>query len=402
MRWLFMLICPANNHNNKVQLSMTRNTSRNLDWLVAARGYAMFGVFLGHVMLSYINDHGYVQLIGPGQYMEPMFVPFFAILAGAFYQRSGSGFFDYARLKFGQRMLPVYFYLLLIIPFYLFLPPPDKTAMDSLQYAPLHLLGIPWISWPSWFLVALFTAELMYYFIYPHASSRLRITVMAVTCYSLAWLYNHFKTAVPVMIVPGMFWMLHAALLFCAWFLIGMVVRPYLLKMTRWPRWQVLLLGLGAALVCRASVAMNTITAADTGIEFIDTVFSGQMIAISVGQYGHYLWFFLATLTAALTMLCISRLIPVSRFMRACGDQSLLLLGLNGIFFHCLNIRITGMFIPADPTTGVLMLYSIILAALSMAVCLPAAVVLSRWLPQLTGKPMLKGPFLPALYRKRR
>lgn len=362
----------------------------------------MYGVFTGHVMVSFIYDQGYEQLIAVARYLDPMFIPFFAILTGAFFSRGNTGFRNFAWLKFGQRMFPVYFYLLLIIPFYFMFPLPGRTAMDSLIYAPLYLFGIPWLSWTSWFLVALFTAELMYYFIQPHAQkNRLRLVLLAVVFYSLAWLYNHYKLAAPpLLMATSMFWMLHASLLFCAYFLVGALLRPHILAMARWSWQRVLLSGGAAALVCWLGISRNSFAAPAADNAFLHDVFSGDMIVTAIGQYGHYLWFMLSALGAPLAFLCACRLLPVNRLMRACGDHSLVLLGLNGVFLNVLNIRLTGFFIPPGGSLAGLLLYSMLIALVSMAICLPIAKILEKYLPQLTGRPMLKGPLLPALYRK--
>ena len=379
---------------------MSKKKHSSLDWLVAARGYAMFGVFAGHVIMSFSYEHGYHQLNAIGQYFDPTVIPFFVFLTGAFYSRSGNGFADYARLKFGQRILPVYFYLLLVIPFYFLLPLPEKTAWDSLRFAPMYLLGIPWLSWPSWFLVALFSAELLYYFIQPHASSRWRALLFALVCYTLGWLYNHYKFDSPAVFMLGMIWMIHACLPFCALFLLGQIARPYLLRMGRWPAHQVLLTGVLAAVVCWLGVENNSFRSLPEN-SALSRFIPDDMISNFSGQYGHYLWFVFSSLGGVVALTCLCRLIPVNRFMRACGDHSLVLLGLNGIFQNVLNYRITGLLASLHDSVSWLLLSSVLLAAVSMALCLPVAIVLEKYLPQLTGRPMLKGPLLPALYHKR-
>lgn len=381
---------------------MTTRQRNNLDWLIAARGYAMFGVFLGHLMTSYINDGEFTSLIFAGQFLEPMFVPFFAMLTGAFYSRGNSGFVEYGKLKFGQRILPVWFYLLLIIPFYLALPPPNKTSGEALSLAPLYLLGIPYLSWPSWFLVALFTSEILYFFIQPLARNRRLTVLLALLCYSAGWWFNRLAFGLPD-VIRGftMLWMFNASFLFCAFFLTGMLIRPYLLALGQWPSHKVILSLLAAVAVFIPATLLNQAHFITGLPESFFRFVRNDMMAISFGQYGHYLWGLLSMLAAAATLACISRLIPVTRFMRACGDYSLVLLGLNGILLNVLNSRITGFFVPPADQLIYTFSYVFVLSLLSMALCLPVAMGLEKLFPQLTGKPMLKGPVLPALYRKK-
>ena len=361
----------------------------------------MYGVFLGHLMVSYINDAHFHSLVYVGKFLEPMFVPFFAILTGAFYNKGKNAFPAYAWLKFGQRMMPVFFYLLLIIPFYIFLPLPGKTPWDSLKWAPLYLLGIPMLSWASWFLVALFTSEMVYFFIQPLARSKVKAVVMALALYTCGWIYNdHVFSFPPVVGMLGMTWMLQAAPLFCAFFLVGSLVKPVLLRMSRWPWWKVVVMGVFAAAISIFAVNMNTFNQPPEGSIFRQFI-GGEMVVISTGQYGHYLWFVLSTLGASSTLLCIARLLPVTRFMRACGDHSLVLLGLNGIFLNVLNARITTNLHPAEDVAASVMVYAVVISLLTMAACLPVSIWLERYFPQLTGRPMLAGPILPAIYRKK-
>ncbi len=360
----------------------------------------MYGVFLGHLMVSYNNDGHYHSLVRAGQFLEPMFVPFFAILTGAFYSRGQAPFRTYARLKFGQRMFPVYFYGLLIIPFFFIFPLPDKPIIDSLKWGVLYLAGIPLLSWPSWFMVALFTSEMIYYFIQPQAKGTARTVALALLCYSIGWIYNYYVFDMPQAVgMLGMMWMLQASMVFCAFFLVGALLKPWLLKLTRWPLWQVALLGIAASAVMIFAVLNNSFRKPPEG-SFYSQFVSGEMVVISFGQYGNYLWFILSTLGASLTLLCISRILPVTRFMRACGDHSLVLLGLNGIFLSILNVHLTGMFVPPEDKLIYTLSYSVIISAVSMAICLPVAIALEKYFPQLTGRPMLVGPLLPALYKK--
>lgn len=381
---------------------MNNKKKNSLDWLVAARGYAMYGIFLGHVMVSYNNNGHYKSLVLIGQFLEPMVVPFFPILTGAFLSRGTTSFGAYARLKFSQRMFPVYFYLLLIIPFYILFPLPDKTSMDSLKWSALYLVGIPLLSWSSWFLVALFTSEMVYYFIQPLAKGTAATIALALGCYSIGWIYHYYAFDMPVIVsMLGMMWMLQASMVFCAFFLVGAMLKPYLLKMSRLPLWQVGLLGIASSALMIVSGLNNSFKKPPEG-SFFSQFIGGEMVVIATGQYGHYVWFILSVLSSLIALLCFSRLMPVTRFIRSCGDHSLVLLGLNGIFLSVLNVHITAWFAPPADNLIYTLSYAIIVSVVSLVICLPIAIALEKYFPQLTGRPMLVGPLLPALYKKKK
>lgn len=381
----------------------TQKRSR-LDWLVASRGYAMYGIFLGHILTSLGFDHGHHAHDHPllhfiGRYLDPMLIPFFVLIIGAFYSRTGSGFADYAKLKFGQRMLPVYLYLLLVIPFYFIFPVGGGSGWDSVARIPMYLLGIPWLNWPSWFLIALFVAEILHYFIQPRFKKPRQVLLLALTLFTLGWLFNYYKFEHPTLFFLGMIWMIHACPLFLSLLLLGSLLKKQLIKMTQWPVHKVLLLGIAATSILVLAVELNTypMLPKEHGLH---NFVPNDRIANMFGQYGQYLWFLLAVIAGPIAFTCFCRLAPVNRFIRSCGDYSLVLLGLNGIFLNVLNVRLVGLFSHTTESDALLLAYCMLLAFASLAACLGLAMVLDKYLPQLCGKPMLKGPILPALYNK--
>jgi fucose 4-O-acetylase-like acetyltransferase len=169
--------------------------------------------------------------------------------------------------------------------------------------------------------------------------------------------------------------------------------------MTHWSTARVVLVAIFAVATGVLGVTQNSFNQPPEG-SFFRQFIGGEMVVISTGQYGQFIWFILSTLGAATTLLCVARLLPVTRFMRLCGDHSLVLLGLNGIFLNVLNVRITSVLQPGTDHAAMVMLYAVIISALTLLVCLPLAMALEKLLPQLTGRPMLAGPVLPALYKK--
>ncbi len=317
----------------------------SLDWLVAARGYAMLGVFLVHLMWTYYGKTINADLLLVLQYIEPAIIPFFAILTGAFYTRSKGTFKEYAKLKFSQLMYPVYF------------------------------------------------------FIIPYATNKQSMILIAILCYTVGWLYNHYVFEFPPVIgYIGMLWLMNTALIFCMFFLVGALLKPTIKKMFQWSNSKVIFVGMVSLAIMVVGIKLNEFVVPPENS--FRKLFPRETSALSCGQLGHYLWFLMSSLGGAMALLCICRLIPVTRFMRACGDYSLILLGLNGIFFCSLNAYLAQWFKTPENTIGWLLLYTITLATASMAFCLPIAMALQKYLPQLTGKPMLNGPILPALYKK--
>lgn len=380
---------------------MSKPKSR-LDWLSASRGYAMYGVFLGHLLITFPPDGAFVfELLTLGQYLNPLVVPFFIILAGAFYSQTKTSFKDYTKFRFSQRIFPVWLYLLLIIPFFFLWPLPDKTGIDSLRLMPLYLLGIPAVSWSSWFLVALFSAEILYYFILPLASNTRRSLLLAAALYSIAWLSGWFSYQSDLYRFIAMIGMLQASVLFCAFFLLGKCVRPFILKLSHWENKQTFLylcLSIALLLLFTRWNTPHLLTPSDHSFfQFV----RNDLIDLSFGQYGHYVWGLACMLSGASALLFFSRLIPASNLMRRCGDSCFVLIGLNGIFLNNLNVHISAWLASHIEQAWLMIACYLVIALMSLLICLPLAEKLEHYLPQLTGKPMLKGPILGALYNKK-
>ena len=87
--------------------------------------------------------------------------------------------------------------------------------------------------------------------------------------------------------------------------------------------------------------------------------------------------------------------------LKKIGEHSLVLLGVNGIFLAFLNIAFS-RHIPLDTFNQVeKFVITLALAALTLLASMPLVLALEKYLPQLVGKPMLKGPLLPAIYKKK-
>jgi hypothetical protein len=381
-----------------MKVVMKKKKTSVLDWLIAARGYAMFGVFLGHVMIAYILA-GYSSLIEVGKFLEPVFVPFFVILVGAFHSPSRSSFRDFVVFKAYQRLFPVYFYTVLVIPFLLFLTIRGNSLVPDWNWLWAYVFAVPVFSWPAWFLVALFSSELLYYFILPRVHSKRDKLILAAILFIVGWVFNWAvnQTAVALSYVV-MLWMVHAVLLFCSLFLLGSVLRRQIINMSYRSRSSTALLFVFALSGLIVSANNNSFASLPQGS--FRMLFDQNMVVISIGQYGELLPFFGSIIFGALALLCFCRLMPMIGVMRIIGEQSLVLLGLNCLFHAVFNRFIVRYFHPAEDQLAWVMLYAFTASVLSIALCLPVALLLQRYLPQLTGKPMLKGPVLPALYRK--
>jgi hypothetical protein len=378
---------------------MAKGKSVGLDWLISARGYAMLCIYVGHVMLGYYG-HGLKGGVEIGRFLQVGVIPFYIVLVGAFYQKQQLSFFSKLWFKFCQRIVPVYFFTALVIPFIVIF---SETSFYTsvLRWLPYYLLGIPLISWPTWFLIALFTSELFYARILSWFKKPAALVVGFVIFYSLGWLLNDYKLSQPPwvesILLLGMF---QAVPVFIAFMLLGAGLKKTILQMSRWSTGKVWLMLIAAYIPTLLAVSMN-IEFADNEGKGLRQYLADDMPLMFIGQYGHYLWFLVSSVFGVFGFLALSRLLPSFRLFKEIGEHSLAIFCLNSIFHQVLNLKVAGWLrLPEDLWYWHLS-YGVVFGLLQIILALLLAKWLNHYLPQLIGKPMLSGPILPALYRKK-
>lgn len=374
--------------------------AKGLDELVAARGYAMAGIFIGHVVLAYYMT-GNKNLLFITKWMQIAFIPFFIFLTGAFYAKPPQRFKNFVWLRFCQRMIPVYFYLLLVIPFIVVVSR-HGFYHDIGRWLPLYLVGIPMLSWPSWFLVALFTSELFYFFFVGKIKKKPALLAVALALYVIAWAGNTYKLQLPVWVDSiSMIAMLQAVPFFLMCFLLGAAFKKTVLNMRKWSKAKLLLVFVISQLLTFVGVYLNN-SFAQPEVWSLRHYLSEDMPMIFIGQYGHGVWFLLSCLAGIVAFLSACYLLPAFKIIKTMGDYSLILLGLNGVFHQVLN----GLMVKQLPLPGNTwywgLAYAVVLGFIQLLLSVWVAKGLQHYLPQLVGKPMLKGPLLPAIYRAKR
>jgi acyltransferase len=100
----------------------------------------------------------------------------------------------------------------------------------------------------------------------------------------------------------------------------------------------------------------------------------------------------------SLFIIFLAKLTPSNKAILFIGQNSLILLGLNGLFHHFANQRLAiwiNKFL-ASSSLSVFIVCSFV-TFVSLSVCIPCIVILNKFIPQLVGKPKTNGPFLKNL-----
>ncbi|NRA41176.1 MAG: acyltransferase [Pseudomonadales bacterium] len=371
-------------------------SQKGMDWLVSGRGYAIIMVYIGHVLLAYYSV-GLTEPMTVGRMLQVGVIPFFIVLSGAFYSSSQLGFLAYFRFKLLQRYLPVLFFGLLVIPIYALLN--QRMFNEALNLSPLYLLGIPSANWPTWFLIALMVSELCFYGIIKRCKNKTILALLALALFFLGCFYNAFKNSQGGWVFYlGMVWSVGAVPFFLSCMILGRLCRRHILKLRKLETWRACLFLLASIFILAIFSHINDRFARPEK-EGIFRFITDEMVVIFIGQYGNAVYFLLASLAGIAFCFYMARVLPVTRLTVWIGDKSLLLFCLNGAFHHAVNPLLAKNFpIPANTWYWGLS-YAVVIALISLLILVPVVAVLEKTLPQLLGRPMLKGPLLPALYK---
>jgi len=124
-----------------------------------------------------------------------------------------------------------------------------------------------------------------------------------------------------------------------------------------------------------------------------------QAVVILLSGHGHVLWFPFTALAGSLMVLALGSVLRGLPWLAFLGQNGLILLGMNGFFYHFVNKPLAAWSAGMLPGSGLaVFLTGLSVTIVSIAACVPVIFVLNRAVPQLVGKPrqtgLFFGPFL--------
>lgn len=359
-------------------------------WLDAAKAYGIFLVFYGHIMYQ-MAEAGSAAAMIQMKLVYSFHMPLFFVLSGYLAKQKTQSYRLFLEGKFFSRLVPVFFFGLIALPFWMWrILDKESTVKEVLISTLSYAAGRPYLNAVTWFIVCLFVVENICFWIMPWLQSRNRTLLAILGFYSLGSLIIwKIELVSSVTGVQLNFWYIHEALIATAFYLTGYFLKTYAgnLVPVASKRMAIIWL-LPSLLVLIATFDLNR-------GPFV-TAPTSPMIIMAASQHGNVLLFPLTALVGIMFIMSIAQLTPANHVTRFIGASTLCLLGLNGLFWHFFNdniIRIVGA--PSEPFR--VLGLGLVVATISILVCLPFVFLLNRYLPQLIGKPETEGPILPNL-----
>jgi acyltransferase len=349
-------------------------------WIDVAKAYGMILVFYGHIVERFVWL-GYVSAQFQLKFIYAFHMPLFFILSGYILANKKNNF----RFCLASRIVPYIFFNLLAL---LIEIPKDilsnKLGQNLSHYAHgllSFIRGYPTFNFMTWFLVCLFTVEIIDFVLRQHIKTNRGLFIAATYLYLAGNLVianiDFFTSSTGIL---KNYWYVHESLVMYIFYQLGSICKHsnFLEKET--------------------SSTLQILTLIFTGLFFFSTLDLNSAVNTAVSVHGNVLLFPLTAIAGSLFLISIAKLTPPCSLILFFGQNTLVLLGLNGLFYHFVNepcTRQLSVFLP-DSQLAVFVICGLATLA-SLAISFPCVLVLNKFLPQLVGKPRIDGPILKRL-----
>ena len=364
-----------------------------------ARFYAIALVFYGH----FIEE--LMLLKNPAAASQYKFIysfhmVLFIVLAGYVAKESDVewGVSKFLKHRFFTRLLPfIFFTLLMLIPpiffdgkfFGLVLPSVEGYTTGLVN----TVFGLPSFCIPSWFLLLIIGVELVHYGTFRFLkNSNVKILIAAVALYVVGYLLNlklDLFNPLKGRIVGWNYLFIHEAITLYAFYLMGIYLRRKRIFMD-----QVSTKVLVPGAVIAFLIVFFTYQLNKGPFNF----FVYNSVVILFSSHGHMLLFPLTAIAGCALILLIAGMTRTQKTIVWLGQNTFILMCLNGIFYHYINPP-TAKWVLASLPKSALSIFGVgfIMTLASLAICIPLIFMFNKFVPQFVGKPKLKGPLLKNL-----
>jgi len=371
------------------------STVQRIRFIDTARLMAMALVFYGHFIerVMYLNNP---TAAAQYKFIYSFHMVLFFVLAGYVAKQSdlSLGFGRFLKQRMVSRLLPLVFFTVVFMlaaavfpgDFFHLKLPSVQGYMDGLANT---VFGIPMFCVPSWFLMIIFSVEMVHYWAFRVLTDDRKIVAGMVLFYVVGYLLNwHVDIVNPIKgrVIGWNYLFIHEAIVMYAFYLLGVTMRrrAFLRQVHSVP--VLVPAAVAAFLIVLFTYRLNSGLFSFPPLDAVVILFS---------SHGHFIWFPLTAVAGCLMVLFIARALPAWAPTVWMGQNTLILMCLNGIFYHYINppmARWVVGHLPGSPSTVFWTGCTMTLA--SLVLCMPLVALLKRWLPQLVGRPTAVGPLL--------
>ena len=364
-----------------------------------ARFYAIALVFYGHFIEELMllkNPAAAIQY----RFIYSFHMVLFIVLAGYVAKENcvewGPG--KFIKHRFFSRLLPyIFFTLLMMIPPLFFHGKFYGLALPSVAGYLKGIIntafGLPSFCIPSWFLLLIIGVELVHYGAFRFLrDSNPKILMAAIAFYVAGYLLNlklDLFNPLKGRLVGWNYFFIHEAITLYAFYLIGVYLRRRRIFIEKISNTVLIPGAVIAFLIVLLTYRLNN-------GPFNFPVYHAVIILFS--SHGNILLFPLTAVAGSALVLLLAGMTRGQKTMVWLGQNTLILMCLNGIFYHYINPPMAKWVLAnLPPSAWSIFISGVLMTAASLAVCIPLVLMFTHWVPQLVGKPRFAGPLLTNL-----
>jgi acyltransferase len=358
------------------------NVTQRISWVDNAKALGIIAVFYGHIVQKIVWTTSIPAAGLQYKLIYSFHMPLFFLLSGFLMKETQHRkLFIFMKNKFMTRVVPFFFFNILILPSYFIRTKMSNQSIDVSQIFQRSLLlpaGIMPFNPITWFLACLFSVEVINYLLYPVLHKSRTVLCMAmVLFYIMGWGLSYKADIINQYIIIPDYWFIHEALVAYSFYLFGSLIAacPILYKKID-PSLNVFLLLLTATCV------FTTFNMNDGPFKIYPVVF------FVLGTYGNFLLFPLTAIAGSLCIVSTSRLMPPFSFMSFLGRNTLSLMGLNGIldlFVNIFFINFSLKIFSDNYNHFSIFMQCASLSCITLLLCVPFVIFLKKYLPFMIG-----------------
>ena len=224
----------------------------------------------------------------------------------------------------------------------------------------------------TWFLACLFSCEVMALFALRAVTSRAGqlLLGLAALVIGVSFCTHAAAPSAGVAHAVARFWFFGEAIVALGFYAIGHASRALVERASK-----------HRALAAAAFVGFSSLVLAT----FRRNPAAGDVVMMSAERHGDVLPFVVTALAGTGAVIAIGILLARTGWLRWVGRSSLVLLGLNGVFFHYVNAKLAHAWHTPESQLFVLG-RSLVATVLSLLICVPAVHLLNRYFPRGVGQ----------------
>ena len=345
----------------------------------------MFLVYYGHFseqLARFGNQAATLQY----KFIYAFHMPFFFVLSGYVYKDRQESLPAILKRLALTRLVPALFFNLLA---FVVIAADDLVSgvfgidliINGLK---AMLVGHPSFNWITWFLVCLFTVELINYGVQRYIQSVKQIVLTIILfLVGATYLHGQFGDLFPGTGVTNNIWFVDEALFAYPFFLMGV-----LLKRTHFlqgPRSALNTLGIVLASILFVVFTFNLNPNGILNPLHLDPTAPNFAVRMAHSEHGNVFLFTVTAIAGSLLILFLAQLTPAHKFVLFIGRNTLILLGLNHFFFVAFG-RVAPQLNPYLQSHGTILAFCRVLTGISMMLCVPCITMMNRYIPQWVGR----------------